>query len=89
MDMRSKPRSNGHALLYGADGSGDVKAMADLLSEFGVAFEFRSVSTDSAAKREWEDLDGEQLPVLKLDSHRIVRGLDRIRLQQFVGWVGC
>ena len=89
MDMTARLRKPFHAILYGADGPGDSAVMADILSELGVAFEYRSVSKDSAAKKEWEDLDGERLPVLRLGSNHIVRGLDRIRVQQIVGWVGC
>ena len=77
------------AILYGADGSRDSAAMAELLSEMGVEFEYRSVNADPAARREWEDLDGETIPMLRLGSAGIVRGLDRIKVQQLVGWVGC
>jgi hypothetical protein len=77
------------AVLYGADGSRESAAMAELLSEMGVEFEYRSVNTDPAARREWEDLDGERIPMLRLGSAGIVRGLDRIKVQQLVGWVGC
>ena len=77
------------AVLYGADGSRESVAMAELLSEMGVEFEYRSVNTDPVARREWEDLDGESIPMLRLGSAGIVRGLDRIKVQQLVGWVGC
>jgi len=63
--------------------------MADLLDELGVRFEFRSVSSDSAARREWEQLDGDGVPLLRLGNHSIVRGFDRIKVQQLFGWVGC
>jgi glutaredoxin len=63
--------------------------MADLLHELGVRFEFRSVSRDSAARREWEQLDGDRVPLLRLGNHSIVRGFDRIKVQQLFGWVGC
>jgi len=77
------------AILYGADGSRESAAMAELLREMGVEFEYRSVNSDPAARREWEDLDGERIPMLRLGSAGIVRGLDRIKVQQLVGWVGC
>jgi hypothetical protein len=77
------------AVLYGADGSRDSAAMADLLNEMGVEFEYRSVNRDPAARSEWEDLDGERIPMLRLGSMGIVRGLDRIKVQQLFGWVGC
>ena len=80
---------NTDAVLYGADESQDSRAMADLLDELGVRFEFRSVSSDSAARREWEQLDGDGVPLLRLGNHSIVRGFDRIKVQQLFGWVGC
>ena len=80
---------NSDAVLYGSDESQDSRAMADLLDELGVRFEFRSVSIDSAARREWEQLDGDLVPLLRLGNHSIVRGFDRIKVQQLFGWVGC
>ena len=80
---------NTDAVLYGADESQDSRAMADLLDELGVRFEFRSVSSDSAARREWEQLDGDRVPLLRLGNNSIVRGFDRIKVQQLFGWVGC
>ena len=80
---------NSDAVLYGSDESQDSRAMADLLNELGVRFEFRSVSRDSAARREWELLDGDRVPLLRLGGHSIVRGFDRIKVQQLFGWVGC
>ena len=80
---------NSDAVLYGSDESQDSMAMADLLDELGVRFEFRSVSRDSAARREWEQLDGDRVPLLRLGNHSIVRGFDRIKVQQLFGWVGC
>ena len=63
--------------------------MAELLRELGVEFRYRPVNRDSAALREFEQLDGERLPMLMMGNHTIVRGLDRIRVQQLCGWVGC
>jgi hypothetical protein len=80
---------NSDAVLYGSDESQDSRAMADLLNELGVRFEFRSVSRDSVARREWEQLDGDRVPLLRLGDHSIVRGFDRIKVQQLFGWVGC
>ena len=80
---------NTDAVLYGSDESQDSRAMADLLDELGVRFEFRSVSRDSAARREWEQLDGDRVPLLRLGNHSIVRGFDRIKVEQLFGWVGC
>jgi hypothetical protein len=87
--MDGKSHGPADAVLYGADGSRESAAMADLLTEMGVEFEYRSVNRDPAARREWEDLDGERLPMFRLGSKGIVRGLDRIKVQQLVGWVGC
>lgn len=87
--MNGRSRAAAHAVLYGADGSLESAAMADVLNEMGVEFEYRSVSRDAAARREWEDLDGESIPMLRLGSMGIVRGLDRIKVQQLFGWVGC
>jgi hypothetical protein len=87
--MNGKMNGAGDAVLYGTDGSRDSVAMADLLNEMGVAFEYRSVNRDPAARKEWEDLDGERLPMLRIGSRGIVRGLDQIKVQQLVGWVGC
>jgi len=88
-DMNGKMNGASDAVLYGTDGSRESVAMAELLNEMGVAFEYRSVNRDPAARKEWEDLDGERLPMLRLGNQGIVRGLDRIKVQQLVGWVGC
>jgi hypothetical protein len=77
------------AVLYGSDASGESTAMVALLNELGVQFEFRSLDTDPAAMREWEELDGDRVPLLRMGNHSIVRGFDRIRVQQLFGWVGC
>jgi hypothetical protein len=79
----------GDAILYGSDESIESSAMAALLHEMGVQFEYRCVSSDPAALREWEQLDGERVPLLRMGKNSIVRGLDRIKLQQMFGWVGC
>ncbi len=80
---------NSDAVLYGSDESQDSRARADLPNELGVRFEFRSVSRDAAARRELEQLDGDLVPLLRLGNHSIVRGFDRIKVQQLFGWVGC
>jgi hypothetical protein len=80
--------SNG-AVLYGSDESRESTAMVELLNELGVPFVYRSVSHDPAALREWEQLDGEMVPLLRMGNNSIVRGLDRIKVQQLIGWVGC
>ena len=78
-----------HAVLYGSDDSVESSAMIALLNELGIPFEYRSVDRDPAAMREWEQLDGEQVPLLRMGKNSIVRGFDRIKVQQLIGWVGC
>jgi hypothetical protein len=77
------------AVLYGSDESRESTAMVELLNELGVAFVYRSVNRDPSAMREWEQLDGERVPLLRFGKNSIVRGFDRIKVQQLMGWVGC
>jgi glutaredoxin len=77
------------AVLYGSDESLECSAMVELLNELGVQFEYRCVTHDPSAMREWEQLDGDRVPLLRMGNNSIVRGLDRIKVQQLVGWVGC
>ena len=77
------------AVLYGSDESGESIAMVELLNELGVEFTYRRVNRDPAALREWEQLDGERVPLLRMGPNSIVRGFDRIKVQQLFGWVGC
>ncbi|TME66713.1 MAG: hypothetical protein E6I50_10375 [Chloroflexi bacterium] len=77
------------AVLYGSDGERESNAMIELLNELGVKFEYRAVDRDPAATKEWEQLDGERLPMLRFGNHAIIRGFDRIKIQQLFGWVGC
>jgi glutaredoxin len=81
--------NTGEAILYGSDDSGECTAMVQLLNELGIEFEYRSVNRDPAALREWEQLDGEHVPLLRMGKNSIVRGFDRIKVQQMFGWVGC
>lgn len=81
--------SSSDAILYGADDSGESAAMIQLLRELGVDFEYRPVNRDPVAMREWEQLDGERVPLLRMGKNSIVRGFDRIKVQQMFGWVGC
>jgi hypothetical protein len=76
-------------VLYGSRGERDSDAMVELLNELGVRFEYRAVDRDPIASREWEQLDGERLPMLRFGNHAILRGFDRIKVQQLFGWVGC
>ena len=77
------------AVLYGAEESLESTAMVDLLNELGVQFEYRAIDRDPVAMREWEQLDGDRVPMLRMGNNSIVRGFDRIKLQQLFGWVGC
>ena len=47
------------------------------------------MNRDDAAAREWEQLDGDKLPMLRFGNNSFVRGFDRIKIQQLFGWVGC
>ncbi|HVH62378.1 MAG TPA: glutaredoxin family protein [Candidatus Dormibacteraeota bacterium] len=80
---------NAEAVLYGSDDSIESRAMVELLNELGVEYQFRAVNRDPVAMREWEQLDGDRVPVLRLGNHSFVRGFDRIKVQQLFGWVGC
>jgi hypothetical protein len=80
---------DGETVLYGSTDSSESQAVADLLQDLGVAYSFREVNTDPSAMREWEQLDGETVPMLRMGHHTIVRGFDQIRIQQIFGWVGC
>jgi hypothetical protein len=81
--------NSGEAVLYGSDESGESTAMVNLLNELGVQFEYRCVSRDPAAMREFEQLDGESVPLLRMGPNSILRGFDQIKVQQLFGWVGC
>ncbi len=80
---------DGEAVLYGSDDSEESNAMVELLDDLGIQFRYRAVNRDAAAMREWEQLDGERVPMLRMGHHTILRGFDRIRVQQLFGWVGC
>jgi glutaredoxin len=77
------------AIMYGSAASGESTAMVELLNELGVKFEYRAIDSDPAAMREWEQLDGERVPMLRMGNHAILRGFDQIKLHQLFGWVGC
>jgi len=63
--------------------------MRDYLRGLGIESRMRAVDGDAVARREWEDLDGQVTPLLVIDQRQIVRGLDRARVDQLVGWIGC
>jgi Glutaredoxin len=77
------------AVLYGSTDSHECNAMVELLNALGIEFEFREVNRDPIAAKEWEQLDGDRLPMLRFGNNAFVRGFDRIKVQQLFGWVGC
>ena len=89
VNLATNEMGDTQTVLYGSDGERDCSAMVDLLNALGVDFEYRSVDRDPRATREWEQLDGERLPMLRFGNHAIIRGFDRIKIQQLFGWVGC
>lgn len=77
-------------VLYGRSDDPDSTTMRDYLESCGVSYEMRSIDgADSSARREWEDLDGQVTPIVMIDNTRIVRGLNRTRLDDLMGLVGC
>jgi hypothetical protein len=78
------------AIIYTRTGDIGSVVMRDYLSGLGIGCQVRNIDNgDPGARREWEDLDGEVTPLLVLDQRRIVRGFDRTRVDQLVGWIGC
>jgi glutaredoxin len=77
------------AVLYGSDESLESTAMVALLNELGIQFKYQHVDLDPAAMREWEQLEGESVPLLRIGKNVIVHGLDQVKVQQLFGWVGC
>lgn len=76
-------------VLYGRAGDPDSETMRDYFDSRGIDYRMRTIDVDRDARREWEDLDGQVTPVITIDRTQIVRGLDRTRLENFIGWVGC
>jgi hypothetical protein len=78
------------AIIYGETDSRETEVMRDYLDSIGIDCRVRHIDNgDPGARREWEELDGQVTPLLVLDRNRIVRGLDRTRVDQLVGWIGC
>lgn len=78
------------AIIYCRTDDVDSEVMRDYLRGLSIGCRVRHIDNgDPGARREWEDLDGEVTPLLVLDQRRIVRGFDRTRLDQLVGWIGC
>ena len=76
-------------VLYGRANDPDSQTMREYFESRGISYRMRSIDSDGSARQEWEDLDGQVTPVVTIDATRIVRGLDRTRLDNFIGWVGC
>jgi hypothetical protein len=78
------------AIIYSRTGDRDSEVMRDYLRSLSIGCRVRHIDNgDASARREWEDLDGQVTPLLVLDQRRIVRGFDRTRVDQLVGWIGC
>jgi glutaredoxin len=76
-------------VMYSRRDCSESAVMRDCLSRLGVSFRERRVDGDAAARQEWEDFDGQVTPLVVVDHKRIVRGLDRARLDQVLGFIGC
>jgi hypothetical protein len=76
------------AVIYCRSGEADSQVLREHLQGLGVEPRMRPVDGDPVARREWEDWDGQITPLLVLDRHQIVRGLDQARVDQLLGWIG-
>ena len=78
------------AIIYCRTDCHDTEVMGDYLRTIGVGYRVRHIDNgDPSARREWEELDGQVTPLVVLDHRRIVRGLDRTRVDQLTGGIGC
>jgi hypothetical protein len=78
------------AIIYCRTDDEDSEVMRDYLRELSIGCRVRHIDNgDPGARREWEDLDGEVTPLLVLDRNRMVRGFDRTRVNQLIGFIGC
>jgi hypothetical protein len=75
--------------MYSRVDCSESAVIRDYLSGLGVSFREMRVDRDAAALQEWEDFDGQVTPLVVVDHKRIVRGLDRARLDQVLGVIGC
>ena len=76
-------------VIYATQGCADSEVMRDYLKSLGLDATMRRVDGDAAARQEWEDLDGQVTPLTVIDHRQIVRGFDRARVDQLIGWIGC
>jgi hypothetical protein len=78
------------AIIYCRTDEAESLVMQEYLRGLGIGCRMRHIDNgDPSAQREWEELDGQVTPLLILDEGRIVRGLDRTRVDQLIGWIGC
>jgi hypothetical protein len=77
------------AVIYCRTDEPESQVMREYLNGLSIDCSMRRVDGDALARQEWEDLDGQVTPLLVLDQRRIVRGFDRARVDQLVGWIGC
>lgn len=77
-------------VIYSREGEAESEVMRDYLAGLGFDAKVRHVNNgDPRATREWEDLDGEVTPLTVIDRRQVVRGFDRTRVDQLIGWIGC
>ncbi len=76
-------------VIYSRRDCSESAVVRDYLARMGVDFRELAVDGDAAARTAWEDLDGQVTPVVVVDQRRIVRGLDRARIDQILGLIGC
>jgi glutaredoxin len=76
-------------VIYCRDDCEDSQVMREYLDRLGLDYRLKTVQNgDPRATQEWEDLDGVITPLVVIDRSRIVRGLDRARLDQHLGLIG-
>jgi glutaredoxin len=76
-------------VIYCRDDCADSQVMREYLDRLGLDYRLKTVQNgDPGATQEWEDLDGVVTPLVVIDRSRIVRGLDRARLDQHLGLIG-
>lgn len=76
-------------VIYSKRNCPESAIMRDCLHRLGISFREARVDGDAGARAEWEDYDGLVTPLVVIDQRRIVRGLDRARLDQALGFIGC
>ncbi len=76
-------------VIYSRRDCQESAVVRDYLRSLGVKFRELAVDRDAVARQEWDDFDGQVTPLVVIDQKRIVRGLDRTRLDQVLGFIGC